>query len=318
MDLKASLIIPTKDRPHDLDLCVDSIMQQDLLPNEVIVIDDGNLGSEFIHGLKARIEMKGIAFLYSKKTVCGICKSRNLGARLASHDILFFVDDDIIILDKQYINSIVKVYEIDIDGRIGGVQGPFIENMNKTKIKLRDKIWFGLEMLFCVRSRKFGKILRSSFESSTSFVFSEIKKVDYLSGCCSYRKEVFKEYSYDECFEHAKGNSYREDSDFSYRVSGKYELIFLPHALILHTHSPSSRLMGLQVSRLMVRNSYCFFRKNMLNKTIINYVCFIWAMIGLLCIRVLFYVGRPRKNRFDEIKGILCGYYDIFNIIKTK
>jgi hypothetical protein len=190
------------------------------------------------------------------------------------------------------------------------------ENINEKLHKLKDKIWFFLEMVFCVRSNQFGKILTSSFESSTSFKYFAITKVDYLNGNCSYRKEVFSEFFFDEYFEHTKGNSYREDSDFSYRVSGKYDLIFLPHARLFDTHSSNSRLNRFEISRLMVRNSYYFFRKNIRNKSMFNYICFVWAMIGLLCIRVFFYVGHPRKNRLDEIKGIICGYYDIFSMRK--
>lgn len=316
MSLRTSVIIPTKDRPHDLDLCVDSIMQQDLLANEVIVIDDGNLGSEFIHGLKTKIETKGIAFLYSKKTVCGICKSRNLGARLASNDILFFVDDDSI-LDKQYISNIVKVYQDDIDGRIGGIQGAIYEKSKDTN-SLKEHVWCFLEMFFCIRSRKLGEILPSGFGSSPFTELSEITKVKLFSGCCSYRKEVFGKYSYDEDYEHPKGNAYREDSDFSYRVSREYDLLFLPTAKFVNSASASSRLESKEFNRLRIINYHYFFGKNISNKTIINYISFVWAIFGLLFIRVLFFIGNPHKGRFEEIKGIIHGYFDLFKNVNKK
>ena len=50
MDDKLTIIIPTKNREKDLLNCVWSIIEQSFQPDELIIVDDGNLNSVHFKG----------------------------------------------------------------------------------------------------------------------------------------------------------------------------------------------------------------------------------------------------------------------------
>ena len=62
---KSSVVnIPTYNRPDDLNLALLSILEQSQKQTEVVIIDDGNLGTM---PLKNRFEELGIQCMYPKK-----------------------------------------------------------------------------------------------------------------------------------------------------------------------------------------------------------------------------------------------------------
>ncbi|MBF0144456.1 MAG: glycosyltransferase family 2 protein, partial [Magnetococcales bacterium] len=77
--LRASIIIPTYHRPKELGDCLQSILRQTLLPFEVIVVDDGDLGG---FPMREALEAAGIRCLYHKKEKPGLTASRNVGIGL--------------------------------------------------------------------------------------------------------------------------------------------------------------------------------------------------------------------------------------------
>jgi glycosyltransferase involved in cell wall biosynthesis len=99
-----SIVIPTKNRPEQLDACLRAIGDLDFPPDrfEVIVVDDGGdrpaapivemYRSKF-RVRSARIEGRGPAV------------ARNRGAAMASGDTLVFTDDDCL-LDAAYLSAI--------------------------------------------------------------------------------------------------------------------------------------------------------------------------------------------------------------------
>ena len=103
---KVTLIIPTYNRPKLIKDCIESILVQTRLPDELIVVDDGDLDEI---PLEFQCIQAGIALRYIKKDVPGLTESRNAGVRIATGDIIFFLDDDVI-LDREYIDQIMVVY----------------------------------------------------------------------------------------------------------------------------------------------------------------------------------------------------------------
>ncbi len=85
--MKSTLIIPTYNRPKELRECLSSIIDQIRRPDEVIVLDDGNLDEM---PLKGDLEQKGVQCYFVKKIQKGLTRSRNLGVRMAKGDIIFF------------------------------------------------------------------------------------------------------------------------------------------------------------------------------------------------------------------------------------
>lgn len=87
--MKVSVIITTYNRPDALGEAVESVLNQSLLPEEVIVVNDGrNLAVNGNHLSHALVK------IVQNEESRGANYSRNRGAALAKGAILMFLDDD--------------------------------------------------------------------------------------------------------------------------------------------------------------------------------------------------------------------------------
>ncbi|HWE85501.1 MAG TPA: glycosyltransferase family 2 protein [Terracidiphilus sp.] len=86
--LKISVIVCTHDRPQLLETCLGAVMSQDYPSFEVIVVDNApcTAGAESI--------ATRFGAIYCLEETPGLAIARNLGAKLASGEILAYVDDD--------------------------------------------------------------------------------------------------------------------------------------------------------------------------------------------------------------------------------
>jgi len=119
MTLSSSLVIPTYNRPQELAVALASILRQTRLPEQLVIIDDGQL--EDIPQ-RAALEAAGVEILYQRKSIPDLPTSRNIGIRISSGDVVLFLDDDVE-LEPDYIAQMLAPLEADPDGRIAGVGG---------------------------------------------------------------------------------------------------------------------------------------------------------------------------------------------------
>jgi len=138
----ASIIIPVYNSYETLEYTIKSIINQNLTPKqfkqlEVIVSDDGSniVGAEALYGYyKKLLAEKSIKsnFIRSYDNKGRAC-ARNLGAQLASGDVLFFIDADVV-LSKSYIkDSMVRHQFLDKIVLVG-----FKENIEINDKRLKD------------------------------------------------------------------------------------------------------------------------------------------------------------------------------------
>lgn len=91
--MKVSVIIPTYNRPRQLEQAFASVCNQTQKPDEIIIIDDAS-DSQTNH-LMQNFFCDGINIKTQRSDVSkGACYSRNRGAHLAQGDIIMFLDDD--------------------------------------------------------------------------------------------------------------------------------------------------------------------------------------------------------------------------------
>lgn len=112
-----SVIIPTWNRKKDLINCLNSVMEQDYQPIEVIVVDNNS--------------SDGTAVLIKEKfpTIKLIINNRNLGASMAKNqgvllakgEYVWFLDSDAEILNKTCLSTMISLSQADPKiGAIGG------------------------------------------------------------------------------------------------------------------------------------------------------------------------------------------------------
>lgn len=295
MDDKLTIIIPTKDREQVLLNCIWSILKQSVRPHELIIVDDGNLDNNNMKEILANNKVK---YVYIKKSKPGAARSRNMGLKEATGNIIMFLDDDVI-LDKDYVKHVLEIFKNDVCNKIGGVGGDII-NIEDRSLSFSNKMRQTIEKIFLIRSDDQGTILPSGFDVPVGRANHQ-KKVEILPGCnMSFRRNVFD--SFDEIFDGYTGYAHGEDTDFSYRISRKYEIIVTPLAKMVHLRSPIGRMNPRQFTSHMIANRSYFFSKN-IPRTAKNRLCFLWAMFGLFCITVLRFMIKPNKERLQEILG---------------
>jgi GT2 family glycosyltransferase len=87
-----SLIIPTRNRPALLAETIESVLQGDALPAELIVIDQSDSAHAEIAALGS---VRGCTVRYHRYSETGLSRARNRGIALAGHEVLVFTDDDV-------------------------------------------------------------------------------------------------------------------------------------------------------------------------------------------------------------------------------
>lgn len=308
MNVLVSAIIPTYHRPDDLINCLDSILKQTCLPDEVIIIDDGDLDG---FPMQDTFHDKGIACVYFRKDIPGVTESRNKAASIAKGDILVFLEDDVVLFDN-YIEQLILMYETqDGDGRLGGVGG-IIANAGVSRLKgLVERIPF---VLFGVSGFKEGQILRSGFATDygkTGQPIKSVRSVDFLlGGVSSFKRGVFEEFQFSNRYRSASGYGQGEDKEFSYRVSRKYRLLINPAARLYHYSAPKKNFNRYIKGRAFVLSRYYFFLESV-KESPLDWFFFWYALFGYTLIQTAKALFSFRRKEWDRWRGVLAGIGDI-------
>jgi len=295
--LKFSAIIPTYNREKDLNELIDTILKQTLKPNELIIIDDGELVKDFILKRKKEMELQRIGFVYYKKDHTkerrGLSESKNIGLNLAKNEIVFFLDDDLE-LKEGFFEEIIKIWErFKDDNKLIGVGGWITNLRKKTTIeKFYDKI-------FGISSRILWDVNDIGFQVWDTNLKEPIRGYYIHGGVSSYKREMLKELGGFETF--LGGRTALEDVELCLKAKlrGLY-FIINPKAEVFHKNSQISHeksyIIGFKESqnRKIIFEKYCkqdFFHK----------ARFFWANIGWILRQ--FFAGN-----FSKGWGMLVGF----------
>jgi hypothetical protein len=116
-------VIATKDRINALRMSIPLILKQDILPERLIVVD----ASDDHDSVKSEISLISEQFKFKnaivvKSATASLTKQRNLGLRLVEAPIVMFPDDDSM-WHRDFASNVLKVYDADAHGQVGGVSG---------------------------------------------------------------------------------------------------------------------------------------------------------------------------------------------------
>jgi glycosyltransferase involved in cell wall biosynthesis len=122
-DISASVIIPTYNRPDQLEDVLESLARQTFPPQctEIIVIDDGSSQSyDQVTGRNWPYQLQ-----YRKQENLGEIAARSLGVSCARSGFLIFLDDDIYV-EPEYIAELVREHERYPQAILLGVLYPWL------------------------------------------------------------------------------------------------------------------------------------------------------------------------------------------------
>lgn len=262
-----SVLIPTRNRPDDLLLCLRSVAAQRPKPLEVVVVDQSQ--TEMRDEVEAVLRPHGLAVRYiHAPELEGLTHARNRAIAQASGSILLFVDDDVE-LDAGYLRAMLAVFDADPGHRIGAASGLIANFRSSISLAQRIRSWAFYRGPFSVER----DVLAFHFRPGT-----HPRRGRRLHGCIAVRREVFERVRFDEAY---RGYSFGEDRDFSVQVGQHYELRWVPGARLVHKQTQRSRLDRERFCELRIL-SWLRFYDRCVERTARNKIAFIWLNIGFL------------------------------------
>lgn len=280
--MKISLIIITYNRTRDLNECLETILSQTLLPQEIIIVDNGKSdeSQNLTTSLQGTFQLKNINILFFKNQVQNsLTFARNLGIKNSSGDLIMFIDDDAL-LDQNYIREIVRVYESNPEAL--GVQGYLV---GSNQVSFLRNIIYKLFFLYHLENNKCRAL--PSISATYPFPTEKVISCQWLSGANhSYLRNIFAEFSYDEnLIKYSEG----EDLELSHRVFLKYpdKLFLTPRATLIHKTSPGGRTIGLDLLKMREIYGLYIFYKTFYHQSTGNKLIFLWSRFGKIVINML-------------------------------
>lgn len=154
-----SVIIPAYNEEEDIGKCLDSVINHNYRPLEIIVVDDGSTDKtkKIVCDYKKNAKMRLILLKQNHK---GAGEAKNLGAKNARGEMLLFIDADIT-LCPDYVEKMIRPV---IEGKALGTEGAIELHLVENKIQ---ECWG--------KQSDFGKL--SGFHSP---VFRAIKRKTFI------------------------------------------------------------------------------------------------------------------------------------------
>jgi GT2 family glycosyltransferase len=261
-----SVIIPTRNRSNDLMECISAIANQNTLPKEIIIVDDGDLARDIISELYKELPSSVSLHITESDGVPGTSTARNTGAQIASYPIVLILDDDAII-GPGYIERLQKIYEKYDNNDLAGVGGfdnslrdpGFLEQIYDKLFLLGNEGWSVNNLGF------------QSWDATLSAPAS----ADWLSGNnASYKREVILS----NPFPHwSGGREALEDVAMGVQLKQNGLSCIIDPGLCVTHHEADDNESSFTFGIKLARNRVRIFE---INRDSASVFLFLWAMFG--------------------------------------
>lgn len=299
-DLSTSVVICTMNRREDLLLAVKTIVAQTVPFLELIVVDAG-AESDIEQAAGWLCVEAGLTFVY-RRSAPSTTRQRNLGADLATGDILLFLDDDIE-LESEYHAELLCVYRHHWHEGIGGAQGTQTNICWQAPGKGR--AWYDRTFLLRRMVEEGETRVQPSGNGVRVASPRQVMRVEFLQGFnMSFVRAVFLRYRFDESL---SGYALKEDVDLSYRISRELPLYQTPDARLAHNRSSVARIDHRSRQKKEVVNNVYFFNKNMAGRCG-SRVLFLWSMLGGL---LRFATQGVLGGQWEALQGFMDGIREV-------
>jgi len=147
--MKLSLCICTKNNYSILNRCLKSLENQTISRSdfEVIILDNSTHPNEALIKCKEICNKQNYRYIFQKTS--GLSGARNTCIDLAKHELIYFIDDDLILDNNALLNCITKFNHIENLGVLGGKVSPDFQEEEVPD-------WLGQDQLHALSTIDFG------------------------------------------------------------------------------------------------------------------------------------------------------------------
>lgn len=291
--MRITIIIPTLNRPRELARLLSSLAQQTHLPDEIIVVCQGNMREETF-----RADHPHLAFIWIQETVPSLTKARNRGVRAATGDIIGFLDDDCAV-EKDYVEWVLKFFVAHPSAK--GVQGVITNFVEGHVKKVGGGFLYGMynavaKIFLLNNSSTKNKLLLSGRNQYAARV-DTVTVCEWLSGIGNYRRDVFLQFHFDELL---SGYALGEDKLFSYAIYLRYpnSLFIDPSIRLVHDHAKEGRPAEEALVAMKVHNTWYVWDKLLRPRGRTAILAFWWGNVGDIFIAICAVIAGKRPFLF--------------------
>jgi GT2 family glycosyltransferase len=249
--MRFSVVIPTLGR-SSLGETLKSLAACDPPPFEVVVVDGdpGHAGEAVVGELSGRAESPRFRYEASPR---GASVQRNRGLVVAAGEVVLFMDDDAV-ADARLFAALEQAYR---DPGVIGATGRIVQEQYRSFGNQQSR----LRRLLTIGGRE-GTMTRYGYPRHLQDL-DRPHDVEFMQGCLmSARREVATEIGFDTAMGGPTGAALLEDEDFSYRLSRRGRVRYLPDAIVEHRASGFRARDASAYSKLIVLDRAYLFRKN--------------------------------------------------------
>jgi cellulose synthase/poly-beta-1,6-N-acetylglucosamine synthase-like glycosyltransferase len=286
-----SVVLPTKNRHFDLSNFFDSLLEQSIFPNQVIVIDQSaeNLSEALITNKVNSIKSSTLTYIHNIN-IKVLVEAKHYSLQYNKSDLICFLEDDVI-LEKDFIEKIISGFKHNPDmyGCCGVITNPPVIN-------------FFYEFFFHLFHIGIYKDIRVGIYGYNNLTQKFFESDKLSGGLSAWRKEVFS-YTF---FDLKNNLHYTEDIDISSRVS-----YFFPNSLFINTHarlahyfSKSSRSNLVVVHSKKIIELIIFYKKR--KKITFSFFHLSWLLVGIFLNLLLKTIS---LLSFEPIRAFFIGLY---------
>ena len=319
--MEFSVVIPVYKRIKLLNDCLESVNNQYLKPQQIIIVNNNNSDVEsnllinLISNFKINSNIK-IKVLKSPKNSGAI--ARNIGVKEVKTDLVAFLDSDVV-LDKDYYSKLINY---------------FIEKEDLIAIQGLDKSLYESQINFAKNTNIIYKSLdlfEQFFETSTLFnkqnafvspsmavAHPDVKKnfevySEWISTCAGiFKTKIFKKYKFPDQFITYSNNEYLFLS-YSLFKNNLGKMIYTSRAKYRDVQTNSGRLDFIPlIYQIEVYDYYIFVK--LFDKKPSNLLIFLKSRIGHLIYNILKLIFRGKFSLKDLVLILFSFIYPIINL----
>jgi len=303
MKTNISLCIPTAKRPKILGKLIDNISEQNLVPDEIIIIDGAkdNSTRDEIETRKKNFD-EGVLQYYTSEL--GLTLQRNVGIDICKSKYICMLDDDVI-LDTDCLEKMVEFLNSEEGNKYAAISA-FISNnygreffkiekfLNKIQVydgELKPGRW-----LYC------GDFL----ELSTLKQFDGVYDTQFIpAGAAMFRKKIIEKIRPNSNFKFGG-----EDKHWTLRISQKHKIGVLGNAKLIHDHvSGGVRKSPFKQSFISERNLAIILVECDQNLKMSRYFTFFLFRIFKNLIDIFLNIFSLRYDKTNIMMGRLIGAF---------